>query len=377
MYGIGRKNDIYKKSKWSSDTDTKSIKSRSDLDINSESDYEDNKPEPVYEKTYSNDYFAKLFSGINEIKDLVDRSPYDKIDNILEYIKSVDSDTKNAFELLKAIESKCLQLTLSQDVDLKCDMKCDNNTKSDTNICDKNNHVIDDTVISLLNNHYNKIRLNMDNLPSKLDLLQGDLEILYNKIDYMNKQQAISINTINKIISDNMIIKINMDHINQKLDHIISNTDYMYHSYNISTISNNLLTTSNNISNKSTSNTIHENIHVDLKTDDKNDIIYEDECKDEDIHENHKEDIHENNSKEDTNDSKEDVENIDENVHENIDENVHEYIDENVYENIDEDIKNNETNNDIDVKILIPNMIEDNYKPIAARSVKKKIPRKK
>ena len=102
MYGINRR-DRYKNSKWSQ-------KSKSELDITSESEYEDSKTEKSYsektekiDKPIFND--LKIIESLNEIKE-TSKNKLDKVDNLLEYRKSIDSDAKNTFELLKTIESK-------------------------------------------------------------------------------------------------------------------------------------------------------------------------------------------------------------------------------------------------------------------------------
>lgn len=253
MYGIGRKNDIYKKSKWSSDTDSKSLKSKSDLDINSESEYEESKSE-VYEKPVSNnDYFSKIFALLNEIKTSVDKNEkcekqicqigetpntsdklsLEKLDNILEYIKTIDSDSKNTFELLKHINKSQEKSEPSDDEGFTTD-QLKEIIKSEL-MNNKTASELDDHIISLITNHYNKIRLKMDNIPSKLDIIHGDVDILYNKIDYINQNQTQLLNIINKLTSDNLFLRIQLEQNSQKLDKLMTSVDYLHQS-KISTI---------------------------------------------------------------------------------------------------------------------------------------------
>lgn len=266
MYGIGRKNDIYKKSKWSSDTESKSLKSKSDLDINSESEYEESKSE-IYEKPSNNDYFSKIFAVLNEIKTLTDKNScekqicenpntsdklsLEKLDNILEYIKTIDSDSKNTYELLKHINLKQSDIiekesktsdeegfTTEQLKEIIKNELMNNKTASE----------LDDHIIALLTNHYNKIRLKMDNIPSKLDVIHGDMDILYNKIDYINQNQTQLLNIINKLTSDNLFLRLHLEQTSQKLDQLINSVDYLHQQAKISTC-NNTSNTSNNYPN--------------------------------------------------------------------------------------------------------------------------------
>ncbi len=80
-------------------------------EVDTESEYEESKSETL-DKSY-NDYFIKLCTSINDVKSLVEKQ--EKIDTVIEYIKSIDSDSKNNSEALTRIymQSKEEQNVLS------------------------------------------------------------------------------------------------------------------------------------------------------------------------------------------------------------------------------------------------------------------------
>lgn len=201
MYGINRR-DRYKNSKWSQ-------KSKSELDITSESEYEDSKTEKSYsektekiDKPIFND--LKIIESLNEIKE-TSKNKLDKVDNLLEYSKSIDSDAKNTFELLKTIESK----VNTDHIELK------------TLIGNLSNEEENPSLLQSLNNNHNKLRIKLDPIPMKLDILHGDVEILYSKLDYVNQQQSVMVNALNKLIAENMYLKMCIIDSSKKIDQLI------------------------------------------------------------------------------------------------------------------------------------------------------------
>ncbi len=236
MYGKS-KNDVYKNSKWSSEKSLKSSdqRSRNDIDLNSESDYED-KTEQSYEKPVSyNDYFTKLSSTINDIK--TDIKPNqnklnEKIDTILEYIKSIDSDTKNEFELLCRIEKNTLPMN-----DHTCHCEEIKNylvsmpaisvspvTHVGSSEKDKINGFDEDNLTAVikesyrLNNLNNKSRLRMDILPLKIETLSADVEQLHYDVNTLLNVQHNTNLLLNKLIIDNTGLRNTNLLLHQKLD---------------------------------------------------------------------------------------------------------------------------------------------------------------
>ena len=230
MYGKP-KNDVYKNSKWS--TSEKSSR-RNDIDLNSESDYED-KSEQSYEKPISyNDYFTKLNSTINDIKTEV-KNPHkvnEKIDIILEYVKSIDSDTKNAIELLGRGQQVCLN-THANVLDPLPLQACH---------CEELKHLIgklpeeisklkgnldnidEDDLSSIVRESYrlsllnNKSRLKMDVLPLKLETVVTDIESLHHHVNVLTNLQHTTNLLLNKLIMDHEGLKTANTLLHKKLD---------------------------------------------------------------------------------------------------------------------------------------------------------------
>ena len=233
MYGKP-KNDVYKNSKWS--TSEKSSR-RNDIDLNSESDYED-KSEQSYEKPISyNDYFTKLNSTINDIKTEV-KNPHkvnEKIDVILEYVKSIDSDTKNAIELLGRGQQVCLNThanvldslplqachceelkhligKLPEEI-TKLNVLQGNLDKVDED--DLSGIIRESYRLSLLNN---KSRLKMDVLPLKLETVVTDIESLHHHVNVLTNLQHTTNLLLNKLIMDHEGLKTANTLLHKKLD---------------------------------------------------------------------------------------------------------------------------------------------------------------
>lgn len=127
-------------------------------------------------KTY-NDYFVKLFEANNDIKTSLEK--LDKVDIVLEYIKSVDSDSKNLTDLFLS-DIKKIDDTLSELKTL---------VNKNTNL----DHLVNNMEL-ILNQHYslttllNKViidhqhlKLESINTSRKLDLMLSQIEYLYFK----------------------------------------------------------------------------------------------------------------------------------------------------------------------------------------------------
>ena len=238
MYGKS-KNDVYKASKWSEKSKISSDqRSRNDIDLNSESDYED-KTEQSYDKSYDkpvsyNDYFTKLTSTINDIKTDI-KNPNqnklnEKIDTILEYVKSIDSDTKNDFEILGRIEKNTIKSCHCEEIfniisvqstaksesltpaksESLTPAKSESLTSVISHVCvPQPNNFDDDNLSNLIKESYrlntlnNKSRLRMDILPLKLETLSSDVEQLHRDVNVLlNAHQSTNL-LLNKLIIDN------------------------------------------------------------------------------------------------------------------------------------------------------------------------------
>lgn len=162
MYSL-RRTETHKKNKWEGSMrsyDQSDRSDRSDRSERSESDMED-KPDSYHEyfskiflcladlKTQLPNVIAPIASAIGDIKLKTDGSD-DKIGALLEYIKSIDSDIKNAYDMLK---------------------------KQDPN---KSVDVSQEDLFGIIN----KIRTKVDLLPLKLESYKSEYESLNTKLEY-------------------------------------------------------------------------------------------------------------------------------------------------------------------------------------------------
>ena len=269
MYGKS-KNDLYKTSKW---PNHEKSSRRNDIDLNSESDYED-KTEQSYDKPTSyNDYFTKLTSTINDIKTDIKNPNQDKMnekmDTLLEYVKSIDSDTKNAFEILGRIDKSTAQYLITDtNVNCTCDFKelihllPDQivNQLKNLSVCQPQAMPVKDgssmpvkdgssmpvkdgssipvkdglsmldmdeeNLIVLIKECYrlnllnNKSRLKMDILPLKFEAMSNDMEMLHHDIHSLVNTQHNTNRLLNKLIMDNDHLKKANLLLHKKLDSI-------------------------------------------------------------------------------------------------------------------------------------------------------------
>lgn len=144
----------------------------------SDSEYEESKTES--EKKNIHDYMTKLFSGISELKD---EFKNDKLDTILDYIKAIDSETKNAIEVLCRVDK------LSQ---------------------------VDD---------FQKQRIILETIPQKLDYIKAEMEVLYGKMDYM----STSMSDLYKLMLENQHVKLEVLNCHKKLTYMESLIEHLYY----------------------------------------------------------------------------------------------------------------------------------------------------
>ena len=168
------KNSSYKKpARWVNLNEEKTTS----RDADTASDYEEDSTRSHTESHAPDpNNYNKLFTVINEIKTTL---ASDKIDNVLEYVKSIDSDTKNTLELINK-ENKSLPEESFTSDQLKEMIK---------------QSIDHDSILSVIN----KMRVKMESFVNKFDLYQTDLEVMQIKLDTIMSQQLILLKHMNKL----------------------------------------------------------------------------------------------------------------------------------------------------------------------------------
>src|SRR5438445_832344 len=104
MYGMAKK----KKPRWVNLNEHDKEKKR-DSETASEYDDDSSRSETVPPPEQA----SKVLTAINDVKTLL--SSTDKMDNLLEYIKSIDSDTKNTLELVNKMDKTNTSSSVAQE----------------------------------------------------------------------------------------------------------------------------------------------------------------------------------------------------------------------------------------------------------------------
>lgn len=208
MYGVTTKRDVYSKtvSKWSSHDKEKLKKAKSDL---SESDYDDAKND--YSTSFSEkiepDALSKLTAQLDEVKGLIKTS--DKTDSILEYVKAIDSDTKNAFELLGKLDKINPSITID-----------DFNTLLEGKL----NHEVLNTpeIIKHINMIHVKNKLIQDQILCELNTLTSNYDYIQNKIVSVH-------NTINTFYNQQRQMTLELKEMSSKMNSLLNQSTMQHY----------------------------------------------------------------------------------------------------------------------------------------------------
>lgn len=215
MYGYTNKNDIYGKAKarWT----TTHEKSKKKSDLSTDSDFEDSKAEYSHsfcEKSETQESLSKINTTLDEIKiNLKSTHQITQNDNSLEYIKSIDSDTKNIIELLSKPRE---ELKLEQITTLFEQYKKITN-EQDISTYDIIKH------LNLLNN---KTKVSQDQLLCEMNTLSSNYDYLLSKIDLLtNTNNQLNQNLIKLKYDYNHVVN-QLSNINTTLNKLLSFSEY-------------------------------------------------------------------------------------------------------------------------------------------------------
>jgi hypothetical protein len=207
MYSLGTKN-TYKRtvSSWSNSQDKRKVR-------HDDSDFDESKSESFFDKVETPDVIKTTLDEMkltqatfyNELKTLMLNDLKTSTDNTLEYVKSIDSDTKNSIEILEKIDKRAH----------------DENTND---------------VIKCMHLLHNKTKLNQDQIQCELNTLTSHYDYMMAKIDSIYNHNNMLNNKLNRLTFDYQHVLNELIEINKKLDYLTSHHDYVTKKTNLQQI---------------------------------------------------------------------------------------------------------------------------------------------
>ena len=217
MYGVTSKKDLYGKtiSRWTHEKE-KIRKTKSDM--STDSDFEDSKADysqSFFDKSETQESLSKINTALDDIKSTL-KSPL--LDNNLEYIKSIDSDTKNIMDYLNKLDQPKDYLTLDQINNLLLPL-FNNKSNEDVSTVD---------IIKHMNQLNNKHKQSQDQILCEVNTLTSNYDYLLSKIDSLVTHQHHLTQIITKLSFDYKHVMNQLVEQNLILNHILSCVEHQH-----------------------------------------------------------------------------------------------------------------------------------------------------
>lgn len=218
MYGVATKKDLYGKtiSRWTTSTHEKEKIRKTKSDMSTDSDFEDSKADyshSFFDKSETQESLSKINVTLDDIKtSLKTSNQFNTNDQLLEYIKSIDSDTKTSIDLLQKLDKPSITIDDMTQI-IKNELQHDHESS---------------LIVKHINALNHKYKTGQDQLLCDINTLTSNQDYLLSKIDHLVTVHYQLTQNVNKLTFDYKHVIHQLFDMNKTLNQVLSFVEYQH-----------------------------------------------------------------------------------------------------------------------------------------------------